>query len=229
MLIPPQPMAPYACHAWRHPKPQGAVGRCIGHTDLSVDPRKAKRLAHRIRQAARRHGWPRVIHTSHLRRCACVGRLLKRWGWRHHVHEALAEMDFGRWEGRNWSAIAHDEVDAWCADFLHARPGGAESLLGLFERVLAWHITQHGGAQAASPCLVVAHAGWMQAHQWLTSQQPLPTEAAQWTRPPCYGEAWHLPMLDIASTKALFAQAVLAQAQRERDEQAHDAQRTAHQ
>ena len=38
---------------WRHPQPVGAAGRCIGHTDLPVDARKAKRLAHRIRQAAR--------------------------------------------------------------------------------------------------------------------------------------------------------------------------------
>ena len=38
---------------WRHPKPIGAAGRCIGHTDLPVDPRKAKRLAHRIRRYAR--------------------------------------------------------------------------------------------------------------------------------------------------------------------------------
>ena len=40
--------------AWRHPRPHGVAGRCIGHTDVAVDPRKAKRLAHRIRQHVRR-------------------------------------------------------------------------------------------------------------------------------------------------------------------------------
>ena len=40
---------------WRHPPARGASGRCIGRTDLRVDPRKAKRLAHRIRRNARQH------------------------------------------------------------------------------------------------------------------------------------------------------------------------------
>ena len=32
-------------HAWRHPAPKGAAGRCIGaRTDLPVDRRKAAQL-----------------------------------------------------------------------------------------------------------------------------------------------------------------------------------------
>ena len=30
---------------WRHPRPTGHEGRCIGRTDVPVDPRKARRLA----------------------------------------------------------------------------------------------------------------------------------------------------------------------------------------
>ncbi|RZL33467.1 MAG: fructose-2,6-bisphosphatase, partial [Rubrivivax sp.] len=89
---------------WRHPKPRGAEGRCIGgRTDLAVDPRKAKRLAHRIRANARRHALPREVVTSPLARAADVGRWLKRWGFRWRVDAALAEMDFGAWDGRGWS------------------------------------------------------------------------------------------------------------------------------
>ena len=62
--------------AWRHPRPDGVAGRCIGHTDVPVDRRRAKRLAHRIRCAARREGWPKGVWTSPLRRCADVGRWL---------------------------------------------------------------------------------------------------------------------------------------------------------
>lgn len=198
------PIQATALCAWRHPKPQGAAGRCIGHTDLPLDRRKAKRLAHRIRQAARRQQWPRVIHTSPLQRCASVGQQLKRWGWQHHVHAELSEMSFGDWEGLPWSAIGHAEVDAWCAEFLHARPGQGESLQHLFSRVQQWadtHAAQpHTNAQTPAgkadphaPCLVVAHAGCMQAWQWLASGQPLPTQAAQWTKPPAYGACWRWP------------------------------------
>lgn len=40
--------------AWRHPKPQRAEGVCLGRTERPVDARKAKRLAHRVRQAMRK-------------------------------------------------------------------------------------------------------------------------------------------------------------------------------
>ena len=93
--------------AWRHPRPIGAEGRCIGRTNLSVDRRKVKRLAHRIRQAARQQGWPRVVHSSSLQRCAAVGRQLRRWGWQHHINDSLLEMDFGTWDGQAWDHIAH--------------------------------------------------------------------------------------------------------------------------
>ena len=147
---------------WRHPRPQGAAGRCIGRTDLAVDRRKAKRLAHRIRQAARRHGWPRVIHSSHLQRCADVGRVLRGWGWRHHIDAAWAEMDFGAWEGLPWSQIPPAEVDAWCQDFAHHAPGGGESLAAFTQRLL--DLLQRCGHEPgqALPLLVVGHAGCMQ-------------------------------------------------------------------
>ena len=143
---------------WRHPRPQAAAGRCIGRTDLAVDPRRAKRLAHRIRQAARRHGLPRVVWTSPLRRCADVGRWLARWGWRHHHDVRLLELDFGRWDGQAWSSIAHAEVAAWEADFAGHAPGGGESLAQLAARCQAFCAAQPDG-----PLLVVAHAGWINA------------------------------------------------------------------
>ena len=141
---------------WRHPKPIGAAGRCIGRTDLPVDPRRAKRLAHRIRQHARRHGLPHAVVTSPLRRCADVGRWLRRWGWTHRIDARLIELDFGAWDGRRWCDIAWDEVRAWEADFMDHAPGGGESLRMLRGRVHA--VLAEGG-----PCLAVGHAGWINA------------------------------------------------------------------
>ena len=185
--------------AWRHPKPKGAQGRCIGQTDLLVDKRKAKRLAHRIRQAARQHQWPRVVHTSPLQRCALVGQQLKRWGWQHHVHADLSEMSFGIWDGLPWSAISHAEVDAWCADFLHGQPGQGESLHQLFKRLSTW-VQPQAARHTQPPCLIVAHAGCMQAWQWLSTGKALPTDAAQWPQPPAYGACWALAILASINT-----------------------------
>ncbi len=189
-------------HLWRHPRPTGAEGRCIGQTDLPVDRRRAKRLAHRIRAQARRAGWPRDVHSSPLRRCADVGRWLKRWGWRHHVHPDWMELDFGLWDSRPWSDIQKDEVDAWCAQLATHRPGGRESLIDLCTRLqrvvhASTALAPGQGTGTASspdtaPLLLIAHAGcmqalaWMAAHPaWATSPQHQPT-ATTWGPAPRY-------------------------------------------
>jgi alpha-ribazole phosphatase len=165
---------------WRHPRCPQAAGRCIGRTDLLVDPRRAKRLAHRVRALARREGLPREVWTSPLQRCRAVGRWLRRWGWRHRVDARLLELDFGSWEGRPWHDIPRAEVAAWEADFLGHAPGGGEPLRALRARVQAFV-----DEPAARDLLVVAHAGWMQAlHGLRAGQVP---EAATWPAPPPHG------------------------------------------
>lgn len=174
-----------ALWVWRHPRAEGSAGRCIGWTDLAVDPRRAKRLAHRIRQAARRHGLARRVITSPLQRCAAVGRWLKRWGWMHELDPALREMDFGRWDGLHWTRIAQEEIEAWCCAFPRHRPGGGENLQELMERVAAWR-------PPLAPVAMVSHGGWMLARRWVESGRPAPEEPAQWPAPPRHGECWRL-------------------------------------
>lgn len=177
---------------WRHPRPRGAEGRCIGRTDLPVDPRRAKRLAHRIRQTARRHGLPRCVWTSHLQRAADVGSWLRRWGWQHRVDAGLAEMDFGRWDGLPWAAIPQQEIDVWCADFVQHRPGDGECLQALFQRVRAWPSGPAAADAPGAPWLVVSHGGWMLARSWLATGKPWPTRADQWPAAPGYGACLRL-------------------------------------
>ncbi len=121
-----------------------------------MDPRKAKRLAHRIRQAARRHGLPRAVCVSPLRRARDVGRWLRRWGWQVQVEPLLAEVNFGLWDGRSWADIAPAEVAAWADDLLHHRPGGGEAVADVALRVRAF--AAQGGS---APRLLVGHGGWI--------------------------------------------------------------------
>jgi alpha-ribazole phosphatase len=168
---------------WRHPKPDGARGRCIGRTDLAVNPRRAKRLAHRIRACVRREGGPRIVHTSPLERCAAVGRWLRRFGFAHRIDADLAEMDFGVWDGQAWLNISAEQVRAWEHHFLHHAPGGGESLAQLFERVQRF-TSSHPGV-----CLVVGHAGWINAWLWQQRQPDTSPSATTWPAPPRYGAA----------------------------------------
>jgi len=168
--------------AWRHPRAIGTAGRCIGTTDVPVDRRKAKRLARRIQQFARRAGLPPIVFTSDLRRCADVGRWLRRWGWTHRIDPMLRELDFGAWEGRAWSNIDRAEVDAWCCDFSGHAPGGGETLRAMLERAGSW--------QTKLPAIMIAHAGWMLARRWQQEQCQAPSMAQDWPASPRHGERW---------------------------------------
>lgn len=173
---------------WRHPRALGAAGRCIGQTELPVDPRKARRLAHRIRAAVRRHGLPRQLWVSPLARARDVGRVLAGWGFEVRVDARLAELHFGAWDGQPWAAVAWAEVEAWQAELLHRPAGGAagESLARLAQRVQAFVAETQA---AGTPRLVVTHGGWLNAlallPRLLPPAQGLP--ACAWPAPPRHG------------------------------------------
>ena len=173
-----------AIWVWRHPRPSGIDGYCIGRTDVAVDPRRAKRLARRIDRVARQHGLPRTVWTSPLRRCADVGRWLKRWGWVHHVDSVLLEMDFGSWDGRPWAAISEREVEAWSRDFVGYAPGAGETLVDVLARAALWRVPL--------PAVVVGHAGWMRARRWIESSAALPASAQAFSASPAYGALWRV-------------------------------------
>ena len=166
---------------WRHARPSAVAGRCIGHTDVPVDRRKSKRLAHRVRAWGRRHGTAKVVVTSPLRRGADTGRWLARWGWRHLVDPRLIEVDFGTWDGCAWVEIPVDAIDAWCADFASYRPGGGESVDSLLGRCAAFI------ADAPPGSAVVGHAGWISAALWLQQTGGAPPRAASWPGAVGYG------------------------------------------
>ncbi|MDE1998908.1 MAG: histidine phosphatase family protein [Burkholderiales bacterium] len=182
-------MGALVIHVWRHPRPMGAAGRCIGQSELPVDRRKVKRLAHRIRSQARRHRWPRVIYTSALGRSREVGRCLARWGWRHVVDPLLNEASFGAWDGLRWDQIDPGLIDAWVKDFAGFHPGRGESLTEVLRRARTWCPAHDASSDLV---LVVGHGGWMLARQWGQRHPSPPVAASEWPAPPRYGECWRL-------------------------------------
>jgi alpha-ribazole phosphatase len=164
---------------WRHPRPDGAAGCCIGRTDVPLDRRRAKRLAHRIRAHARRHRLAREVWTSPLARCRDVGRWLHAFGFVHRIDPDLLELDFGRWDGQSWTQIDAREIAAWTDDFAHHAPGGGESLQALMTRVQRFLQSRSG--------LAVGHAGWINAALWLRDRGAVTPTSAAWRAPLRYG------------------------------------------
>jgi alpha-ribazole phosphatase len=154
-------------------------------------PRRAKRLAHRVRAWARQARAERVVHTSPLQRGVAVGRWLRRWGWRHCIDARLLELDFGDWTGRPWSEIGAAPVDAWCAAFVDHAPGGGETVGALLARCAAF-AAEH--ASGTAPCIVIGHAGWISAAQWLATHRDSPNSAA-WPTAVAYGTRVELGIL----------------------------------
>ena len=188
-------MADPALWVWRHPKPVGAAGLCVGaRSDLPVHWRRAKRLARRIQQVARRQRLPHIVHTSPLRRCADVGAWLRRWGWQHRQDPALLELDFGSWDGQRWADIGRQPVDDWVANFAHHHaPGGGEALTTLLGRAAAWQPAPVGLGDL-NGCVVISHGGWMLARRWTESAKGRLPSAAEWPTPPAYGHCWRFKM-----------------------------------
>lgn len=167
---------------WRHPKPINATGICLGHTDLSVDPRRTRNLAYKVQQEAKRLQLAPVLHVSPLQRSRGVGEFLAKQGWQIKVDPLLIEFNFGAWDGLPWEQIDRHEMDSWCGNFADYAPGGAENLKQLFNRVESWL-----SGTTTETRLIVGHAGWINAAQMISSQQPLPTDSRDWRSSVSYG------------------------------------------
>lgn len=163
----------------RHTRPAGADGICYGRTDLLPDDSfdtEVARLRTELPEVAR-------ILTSPLTRCLRLAQALgAARSLSPQIDDRLVEMDFGAWEGLSWDAIARAELDAWAADFMHARPHGGESVTDLGTRATK---ALRAAAADGVPTLVVTHAGIIKA-ALVAAGDPkgwyIETGFAQWRR-----------------------------------------------
>jgi len=169
----------------RHSRPLVASGVCYGALDVPADAQDTLSCAQALADAL-----PRgiAIRTSPLQRCERLTLVLRglRPDLAHNtsVDARLAEMDFGRWEGQRWDAIARAELDGWTESFASWRCGGAESVQGFMARVGAvWDET----LAMNQPAVWITHAGVIRAATLLAQGQRQVQRADQW---PIDAPAW---------------------------------------
>ena len=141
----------------RHTTPDVAPGICYGQTDLNV-------AASFVREATAALGalpaFDRIVSSPLLRCRKLADFIAAEVSLPVSIDPRIIEMDFGTWERRPWSEIERREIDAWAADFYHARPHGGESVSALHDRVR--NAIDEFRDQDGST-LIVCHAGVIRA------------------------------------------------------------------
>lgn len=143
----------------RHPAVAVEAGVCYGASDVALQggaAHEAQAIAARLEALGARA--PQRVATSPLARCAQVAvQLAARHAQTPLADARLAEMDFGAWEQQRWDAIDRAQIDAWAANFEHARAHGGESVAQFEARVGAWFATLDVNRPATT--WAVTHAG----------------------------------------------------------------------
>jgi len=150
----------------RHPRPDVPAGLCYGASDVPIVGAHLDELLEALPARLPRGA---VLYSSPLSRCLRLARGLERHGWGPAIADArLREMDFGHWEGRVWSDVPRDQIDAWRDDLERYVPPGGEPLAALASRCRAFVADLPAGHEA----IVVTHAGVIQT--LLRTMQGLP-------------------------------------------------------
>jgi alpha-ribazole phosphatase len=161
----------------RHAAVAAPEGWCYGASDVPAQPQATLQAAQAV-AAQLPEGV--AVRCSPLQRCEQLAQALQALRpdliMETDVH--LREAGFGAWEGRPWAEVPRTEIDAWVADFAHARPGGhGESVTALMARVRAvWNDSRasgrdaawitHAGVMRAALLLARGHVGEIQASDW---------------------------------------------------------------
>ncbi|GHA80013.1 histidine phosphatase family protein [Cognatilysobacter bugurensis] len=140
----------------RHPPMPELRGRCYGRLDAALPDVVFDRAARLV--APHLPPWP--ITSSPRLRCIGLANALHALQGSDdavRVDARWQELDFGDWEGRPWSTLPRDELDAWSRDVAGYTMPGGESFLDLLARV------REALATLDRPHVVVAHAGTARA------------------------------------------------------------------
>ena len=158
----------------RHPAVALDSGVCYGHSDVALaEDVEVSASALALKLATLQIPPPRVLMSSPLTRCATLaGVMANDFGCALSHDDRLKEMNFGDWEEQRWDAIDRELLDAWAANFEHARAHGGESVAQFVARVRAW-FDAFALTRELSPAYVVTHAGVMRVIASLVLDVPV--------------------------------------------------------
>jgi len=157
----------------RHLKPQAGSGICYGSLDLpaaeSPDPACAILAADFFATNPQA-----LLLSSPLQRAAQLAQVMADAVSTDLIFDtAWQEIDFGCWEGLNWSNIPKMDIDAWQQDLSGFDAHGGESALKLQQRVLkAWHawLQQRQGG------ILISHLGVIRMLMGQILEMPLSSQ-----------------------------------------------------
>ena len=188
----------------RHAQPLVEAGVCYGRLDLVADVRATDECARRLAEAL-----PTKIRVmaSPLQRCEQLAHALQalRPDLACKTDARLAEMDFGRWEGRAWDDIDRAELQEWTDDFAcYAAGRDGESVSGFMSRVASVFDELIRGAltpalslgerenEREDEVLWITHAGVIRAAQLLSRGIRRIERADQWPLELTNYGQWHV-------------------------------------
>ena len=172
----------------RHATPLVAAGTCYGQLDVTAEAQATQDSAQAL---AAELPAGLTVYVSPLMRARQLANALMalRPDLTLKVDQRLAEMDFGCWEGKAWSAIPVKAVDRWTEHFPSHRFGGKESVTDVLTRVR----DALRSCAGQSECVWVTHAGVIRAVAHLLQFGPtaVPSASSWPVDAPGYGE-WQI-------------------------------------
>ena len=142
----------------RHTKPKVDKGICYGQLDLDVDTTFTDEVA-QIKDILRSIDISKV-YSSPLMRCSKLAKALfpKR---EIKYDKRLMELNFGTWEGKDWSNIPLVDIDTWSENFYDKAPPEGESFQALVNRIESFE--SEVNAKGNENLAIVTHAGVIRA------------------------------------------------------------------
>lgn len=137
----------------RHTTPDVLPGTCYGISDPDVtdsfwaESEEIIRLIEKI---------PEKIYSSPLLRCSKLAVRLAGSSTIKYC-DSLKEMNFGKWEMRNWNSISKNESSDFFDDFVNTSPPGGESFSQLNSRVTKFWADEIENSHQDS--IIITHAG----------------------------------------------------------------------
>lgn len=136
----------------RHTTPDVSKGICYGQTDLEIDKTNFAEDLKTIQSKL-----PNDIglfYSSPLKRCVILAQKLSS---NFKTDARLKELNFGKWENKNWNDLKQSELNSWMADFVNAHPPNGENYMKLYERTVKFMETLL--QTSYKKVVIITHAG----------------------------------------------------------------------